>query len=70
MNTIFIKFSKTEVRKIKLNLSKEGISKVHWYGIEGDYRTLVIELLSKSLEDLFQYCLQQFTLKTVCMLAE
>lgn len=31
----------------------EGISKVFWFGIEGDYRTLVIELLSKSLEDLF-----------------
>lgn len=31
----------------------EGISKVLWYGIEGDYRTLVIELLSGSLEDLF-----------------
>jgi hypothetical protein len=48
----------------------EGVSKVHWFGIEGDYRTLVIELLGKTLEDLFQYCNNKFTLKTVCMLAE
>jgi hypothetical protein len=41
--------------KLNLFLSYilEGISKVFWFGIEGDYRTLVIELLSKSLEDLF-----------------
>lgn len=47
-----------------------GIPDVTWYGIEGDYKALVMELLGHSLEDLFQYCGRSFTIKTVCMLGQ
>lgn len=47
-----------------------GIPGFKWFGSEGDYNVLVIDLLGPSLEDLFNYCGKRFTLKTVLMLAD
>ncbi len=43
---------------------------MHWFGNEADLNILVMELLGPTLEDLFNLCEKQFSLKTVCMLAE
>lgn len=48
----------------------DGIPSVKWFGSEGDYNVLVIDLLGPSLEDLFNYCGKRFSLKTVLMLAD
>ena len=48
----------------------DGIPGVKWYGTEGDYNVLVIDLLGPSLEDLFNYCDKHLSLKTVLMLAD
>ena len=50
--------------------SQIGIPRVLHYGVEGSYNTLIMELLGSSLEELFTLCNRQFTIKTVCMLAE
>ena len=47
-----------------------GVPAMKWYGIEGDYNVMVMDLLGKSIEDLFTSCQRKFSLKTVLMLAD
>ncbi|XP_027355327.1 casein kinase I-like isoform X2 [Abrus precatorius] len=47
-----------------------GIPNMKWCGTDADNNVLVIDLLGRSLEDLFVYCGRKFSLKTVLMLAD
>ncbi|TYH60777.1 hypothetical protein ES332_D07G002800v1 [Gossypium tomentosum] len=47
-----------------------GIPNLRWFGVEGDYNVLVIDLLGPSLEDLFNFCSRKLSLKSVLMLAD
>lgn len=47
-----------------------GFPKIYWMGVECDYNVMVMELLGPSLEDLFNFCSRQFSLKTIILLAD
>lgn len=60
----------TEVKIYKSLQGGVGIPGLKWIGTEGDYNVMVMDLLGKSIEELFLYCQRKFSLKTVLMLAD
>jgi len=59
-----------ESKLYKILAGGVGVPNVHWYGVEGDYNVMVIDLLGPSLEDLFSFCSRKSSIKTVLMLAD
>ncbi|CAF1329798.1 unnamed protein product [Adineta steineri] len=59
-----------ESRIYRLMQGGVGIPVLKWFGKEGEYNALVLNLLGPSLEDLFILCQRKFSLKTVLLLAE
>ena len=58
-----------EAKILKFLKCSKGITKVHWFGTEGLFNIMVIDLLGPSLEDCFSECRRQFSLKTTVQLA-
>lgn len=52
-----------------IKISSVGIPRMRWFGREGEYQVLVMDLLGSNLEELLQDCDHKFKLRTVLMLA-
>ncbi|KAI8866037.1 binary complex of casein kinase-1 with Cki7, partial [Ramicandelaber brevisporus] len=59
-----------EYRTYKILAGTFGIPAVYYFGQEGLYNVLCMDLLGSSLEDLFDMCRRRFSVKTVAMLAK
>jgi casein kinase 1 len=59
-----------EAKVYKVLEGAVGVPKLHWYGVEGDFNVMVLDLLGPSLQDLFAHCDFKFSLKTLVMLAD
>ncbi|OWT43391.1 casein kinase I isoform epsilon [Pochonia chlamydosporia 170] len=59
-----------EARIYKYLAGGLGIPRVRWFGVEGGYNAMVLDLVGPSLEDLFNYCNRKFSLKTILLLAD
>jgi serine/threonine protein kinase len=59
-----------ESKLIKLLQGGTGIPAIHWFGTEGAFNVMVLDLLGPSLEDLFNTCNRKFSLKTALLLAD
>jgi len=46
-----------------------GIPRVHWFGYEARYNTLILDYLGPSLEDVFNSCCRSFSLNTIALIA-
>eukprot|EP01087_Luapelamoeba_hula_P010415 TRINITY_DN2758_c0_g1_i1.p1 TRINITY_DN2758_c0_g1~~TRINITY_DN2758_c0_g1_i1.p1 ORF type:complete len:405 (-),score=77.36 TRINITY_DN2758_c0_g1_i1:196-1410(-) len=47
-----------------------GFPTTRWFGVEGDYNVMVMDLLGPNLEECFTMCQRRFSLKTVLMIAD
>jgi hypothetical protein len=54
----------------RILLNKEGIPNIHWYGTQGNYNIMIIDLLGPSLEELFNYCKRKFSMRTILQLGD
>ncbi|KAH0450830.1 hypothetical protein IEQ34_021522 [Dendrobium chrysotoxum] len=59
-----------ESKLYKILQGGTGVPNIRWFGVEGDYNVLVMDLLGPSLEDLFNFCSRKLSLKSVLMLAD
>jgi len=47
-----------------------GVPNLLWFGVDGEYNVLAIDLLGPSLQELKQYCGGKLSLKSVLMLGQ
>ncbi|OMH85146.1 Casein kinase I-like protein [Zancudomyces culisetae] len=59
-----------EYRTYKILAGVDGIPSVYYFGQEGLYSVLCIDLLGPSLEDMFDICRRKFSVKTTAILAK
>ena len=54
--------------KLLKSIPGTGIPVMHWFGVAGEYNAMVMDLLGQNLEDLYNYCAKNFSLKTILMI--
>jgi hypothetical protein len=58
-----------EAKLYKKLENQPGFASVHWNGIEGDFKVLIVDLLGPSIDQLFEFCGKKFETNTIMWLA-
>ena len=48
--------------------NQKGFPKIYWFGRWESYNVIIMELLGKNLEDVFELCGRNFSLKTIILI--
>lgn len=62
--------SPANVHSLALSNSLAGFPTFYYYGVEGKFNVMVMELLGPNIDDLFTFCKYKFSLRTTLMLAD
>ena len=46
-----------------------GIPRIHWFGVEGDFNVMVMDLLGPTLGEAFKFCESKWSMKTILWIA-
>ena len=46
-----------------------GVPIIHWFGVEGDFTVMIMTIMGPNLEQLFEFCDYQFSMKTILCIA-
>ena len=58
-----------EASVYKKLIGNQGIPTIHWYGVEGEFNVLVMDILGPPLEDLFKFCKHHWGMKSILWVA-
>ena len=58
-----------EAKLLEKIQNQPGFTKILWYGIDGEFKVLVMEMLGPNLHDLFEFCEAKFKPTTIAWLA-
>ena len=61
---------RTEAAVYKLLEGEHGFPHLYWFGSEGDYNVMVLDLLGPSLENLLHLCGGKFSVSTTFLLGQ
>ena len=50
-------------------VGEPGVPRIHWYGVEGDFNVLVMDILGPPIGSLFDFCDNKWSMQVILWIA-